>query len=187
VQCDSCGLVFVPSEFHLAPEQEKLRYAKHTNHKTDAAYVKYLSSVVSDVLSLPVVSPRILDFGSGPEHVLTDILNEQGARCVPHDPLYGITAPQTPGAFDIVVVCEAIEHMRNLPRELACMALLLKPGGFIYIHTQLYDVVDDFVSWWYIIDTTHINFFCRKTMDRAAQMAGRSVIRTNGKNTVVFR
>jgi hypothetical protein len=76
--------------------------------------------------------------------------------------------------------------MRNLPKELACMATLLQPGGFIYIHTQLYDKVSNFASWWYIIDTTHINFFCRKAMDHAAQMVGRSVIRTNGKDTAVF-
>lgn len=186
VQCESCGLTFVPEKYHINPQEEQLRYGKHTNHKTDKQYVAYLSSIAADVLTLPVASPRILDFGSGPEHVLADILNEAGASCAAHDPPYGLNAAGQHGSFDIIVACESIEHLRNLPREIRLISGLLAPAGFVYMHTQLRDHVSDFAMWWYIVDVTHINFFCEKTMGTVAQMLGKRIVRTNGKDTVVL-
>jgi Methyltransferase domain len=186
VRCDCCGLTFVPEEHHISPQQEILRYSRHTNHKTDKEYVAYLSSIAADVLLLPVASPRVLDFGSGPEHVLADILNGAGASCAAHDPLYGLNAAGQKGSFDIIVACESIEHVRNLPREIGLISGLLAPAGFVYVHTQLCDHVADFAAWWYIIDVTHINFFCGKTMGKVAQMMGKRIVRTNGKDNVIF-
>ncbi len=186
LQCESCGLIFVPEKVHLPPAEEKLRYAKHTNFAGDKSYVAYLSDIAADILTLPVTSPRILDFGSGPEHVLSDILNSRGAVCVPHDPLYGFDASGAAEKFDIVVLCETIEHVRNLPKELGLISLLVKPDGYVYIHTQLYDAVSDIGSWWYLVDVTHINFFCVRTMEKVGEMIGKRILSTNGKNTVVL-
>jgi SAM-dependent methyltransferase len=171
----------------VTPEEEKVRYSKHTNDKADKAYEAYLSAIANDVLDLGVESPRVVDFGSGPHHVLSDILNTRGARCVPHDPLYRLSALPSREPFDIVVACEVFEHLRSLPRELDCISRLLKPDGFVYIRTRLYDPVEDFLSWWYTKDITHINFFCEKTMQVAALMMGKRVVRTNGKDTVVLQ
>ncbi len=171
----------------MTPEEEKVRYSKHTNDKGDKAYEAYLSAIANDVLDLRKESPRIVDFGSGPHHVLSDILNERGAHCMPHDPLYGLFALPLQEPFDIVVACEAVEHLRNLPQELGLISKLLKPEGIVYIHTRLYDPAEDFLAWWYIKDVTHINFFCEKTMRVAAGMIGKRVVRTNGKDTVVLQ
>ncbi len=184
--CSSCGLIFVPSDFHVAFEEEKRRYSKHTNTKDSRQYVQYLSGIAIDALSLTVGSPGVLDFGSGPEHVLTDIFNSMGARCVPHDPLYDLRARDEPAQFDIVVACESIEHVRNLSLELEFISKVLKPTGLAYVRTQLYDSVTDFGSWWYKVDPTHINFFCKKAMEEMAKLLARKVLRTNGKDTTVI-
>ncbi len=186
-RCDACALIFVPEEFHVSPQEEKVRYSKHTNDKGDKAYEAYLSAIANDALDLQVESPRVVDFGSGPHHVLCDILNARGAHCVPHDPLYGLFALPSHEPFDIVVACEVMEHLRSLPQELGLISRLLKAEGFVYIHTQLYDPVEDFLSWWYTKDVTHINFFCEKTMRVAAGIMGKRVVRTNRKDTVVLR
>jgi SAM-dependent methyltransferase len=176
----------VPEGFHVSPAEEKLRYAKHTNTASDKNYVAYLSDIAADILTLPAASPRILDFGSGPEHVLSDILNKRGAVSVPHDPLYGFDVSAATGNFDIVVLCETIEHVRDLPRELGLISRLVKPEGYVYIHTQLYDDIPDMHSWWYLIDVTHINFFCMRTMEKIGEMIGKRILSTKEKNTVVL-
>jgi SAM-dependent methyltransferase len=186
VRCAACGLVFVPPEYHVSIEEEKLRYGKHTNDKGDKKYVAYLSDIADEVLGLPVKSPAVLDFGSGPQHVLADIVNGRGVRCVPHDPLYGLTAEGDGERFDIVVACEVFEHLRDLAAEISFISCIVKPGGFVYVHTQLYDGVKDFSSWWYIKDVTHINFFCGTTMETVGEMMRRKIVSTDTKSTVIF-
>jgi Methyltransferase domain len=186
LQCEFCGLIFVPEGFHVSPAEEKLRYAKHTNYASDRKYVDYLSDIAADILVLPVRSPRILDFGSGPEHVLSDILNGRGAVCVPHDPLYGLDASGSGEKFDIVVLCETMEHIRGLPAEFDLISRLVKPDGYVFVRTQLYDAVPDLRSWWYLVDVTHVNFFCVRTMEKVGELIGKRILSTNVKDTVVF-
>jgi SAM-dependent methyltransferase len=138
-------------------------------------------------LSLPVKSPRILDFGSGPEQVLADILTRRGVKCASHDPLYGISADKGGDRFDIIMACEVFEHLRDIQKEIRLISRLVKPGGFVYVHTQLYDDVKEFSSWWYIKDLTHINFFCEKTMGKVGEMIGKKIFSTNKKDTIIFR
>jgi SAM-dependent methyltransferase len=185
-RCPLCGLVFVPPEFHVSAEEEKLRYSKHTNTLENSAYVAYLSAVAHQALSLPALSPSVLDFGSGPQQVLADILAKRGVKCVSHDPLYGITAKDSDGQYDIIVACEVFEHLRDLNGELAFITQRVKPGGYLYVHTQMYDTIKDFASWWYLKDVTHINFFCETTMRMVAKKLGMALLSTNKKDTAVF-
>lgn len=187
ILCSSCGLVFVPAEHHLTQEQEKERYALHQNTPDNKEYIRYLSKIADTVQGIAVAPATICDFGSGREHVLSDIFNSRGARCVAHDPLYGMVA-EANGQFDIVVACETFEHLRNPRQELDYISRLVSPGGFIYVHTQLYDGVPvrDFSTWWYAGDPTHICFFCGKTMETVTKILGRKIIETNGKDTVIF-
>jgi hypothetical protein len=187
LRCSSCGLIFVPSDYHLSIEEEKFRYSKHTNTADDKNYVAYLSSIADTVLTLPVQTPHVLDFGSGPEQVLAGIINDRGVQCASHDPLYGISADKGGEQFDIVVACEVFEHLRDIQIDIRLISRLVKPGGFVYVHTQLYDEVKDFVSWWYIKDLTHINFFCTKTMEIVADMMGKKIYSTNKKNIMIFK
>jgi SAM-dependent methyltransferase len=186
-RCTSCHLIFVPKEYHLDPEEEKNRYSTHTNTLDDKKYVAYLSEIANSALALPVQSPRVLDFGSGPSQVLAKILNDRGVQCASHDPLYGIFADKGGERFDIIVACEAFEHLRDIQKEISLINRLLKPEGFLYVHTQLYDEVKDFPSWWYIKDQTHISFYCEKTMQAMAEMMGKKIYSTNKKDTVIFR
>jgi hypothetical protein len=187
ILCPSCGLIFVPAEHHLAPEQEKVRYGLHQNSPDNQEYIAYLSKIADKVLELSPGPVMACDFGSGREHVLSDILVSRGARCVAHDPLYGMAA-EAKGQFDMVVACESFEHLRNPRREVDFIRSLVKPGGFVYVHTQLYDdaLSRDFSGWWYAGDPTHICFFCGKTMETVAEILGRKIIESNGKDTVVF-
>jgi SAM-dependent methyltransferase len=185
--CGSCGLIFVPARYHLTPEKEKERYALHHNTPDNREYAAYLSKIADEVMELAGPHARICDFGSGGEHVLADILTSRGARCIAHDPLYGLTV-EAGGAFDIVAACESFEHLRDPRQSLEFIRRLLKPGGTVYVRTHLYnaEAAEKFSGWWYAQDKTHICFFCMRTMDAVAGILGREIIRTNGKDTIVF-
>jgi SAM-dependent methyltransferase len=187
LRCSSCNLIYVPPEYHLSTEEEKNRYSKHTNTSDDKKYVAYLSDVADNALALPVRSPRVLDFGSGPNQVLAGIINARGVYCASHDPLYGINADNGGELFDIIVACEVFEHLRDIKKEIRLIGSLLKPGGFVYVHTQLYDDVKDIPSWWYLKDPTHISFYCEKTMRTIAEILGKKIYSINKKDTVVLR
>lgn len=189
ILCNSCGLVFVPRENHLTPEEEKQRYALHHNSPDDRKYHDYLSSIADDVLRLVKGPCAVLDFGSGKNQVLATIMRARGAHAVAHDPLYGMSAGEDM-RFNVVVACEALEHLRDPRRDIDYIARVVMPAGYVYARTRLYDGVPDlsadFDAWWYAKDPTHICFFCGKTMEKVAEIVGKEIIETNGKDTVVF-
>jgi hypothetical protein len=172
VNCRDCGLVSVPPEFWLTADEERSRYAHHDNTAANEGYVKFLGQVADVVEGLVGPGMRILDFGSGQNAVLTDLLRARGRDCTAYDPLYGLgaSAPQT--TYDAVVVCEVIEHLRDPRGELHLLAACLAPGGHIVVRTQCYPSLGELGSWWYARDATHLNFFARRTLEVAAGLCG---------------
>lgn len=157
--CPVCELIFVPSDEWLSPEEEKTRYANHENGADNPDYVRYLTDISHETDRIPVASPMILDFGSGPEYVLTKVLRKRGFDCVPYDPVYGLGEENLTSQFDIIIICESIEHVRDIQKELILLQRVCKPQGYIVIHTEMYPRREDFLNWWYAMDPTHINFF----------------------------
>jgi hypothetical protein len=184
--CPACGLVFVPEAHWLTVEQERERYAHHDNRASNAGYRRFLGQVADVVVGLaaghstipPKVLPRTLDFGSGENAVLTCLLRERGLPCVAYDPLYTDDPSPLRQRYDIVVVCEVIEHLRQLRQELMTMQQCLNPGAPIVVRTRCYPSVAGITSWWYARDTTHINFFSEQALDFAARLCGRRSQRT---------
>jgi hypothetical protein len=159
--------VFVPPQYWLTLDAERERYAHHDNALTNRGYVHFLEAVADVVDGLALHKPRVLDFGSGEHAVLTTLFRDRGFDCTPYDPLYAATCVPT-GTFDVIVVCEVIEHLRELRAEMHTLRNLLSPAGHIVVRTQLYPSQAGFLSWWYTRDATHINFFVPKTLAYAA-------------------
>jgi 2-polyprenyl-3-methyl-5-hydroxy-6-metoxy-1,4-benzoquinol methylase len=180
-------LVFVPQRYHLSRHDEKARYALHTNTFDDPGYVDYLRRFCRELDAIPLAAgPTVLDFGSGPGFALTRLLrDEKGIDAHPYDPLYGIGMDAPGRTYDLVVLCEVIEHLRDLDTELATIRRLRSPGGYVAVRTEPYDETTDFTSWWYAHDPTHINFFHRDTMTVVAHRLNGRVVHTNGRNIFV--
>jgi SAM-dependent methyltransferase len=182
--CGDCGLVSVPRERWLSDDGEKARYELHDNSLSNAGYVKFLSQVadvatcvVDDVLRIPPGGAKVLDFGCGKEAVACRLLKDRGIDCRGYDPLYGRLLPES-GRYDIIILCEVIEHLRDIRGELALIGGLLREGGVIILRTQIYDSPASFPNWWYAQDPTHINFFNEKSLSVAAGMAGKRLEKT---------
>jgi len=172
VHCPDCGLVFVPREFWVNEDEERARYAHHDNSLSNEGYVRFLGQVADVVAGLEPKPGRVLDFGSGDSAVLTSILRRRGFDCAAYDPIYGLGQAALRDQYDTVVVCEVIEHLRDLRADLALLKECLAPGGRVVVRTQVYPSVATIPTWWYARDATHINFFGKQTLAFAANLCG---------------
>ncbi len=186
VHCPSCGLVFVPSEFWLSEDDERARYAHHDNLPSNEGYVKFLGQVADVVAEIGLAQPRVLDFGSGENAVLADILRRRGFDCATYDPLYDKGQSALGSRYDIVVVCEVIEHLRDLRGEMRTLEDCLGRGGCVVVRTQCYPSVAEVASWWYARDATHLNFFAERTLACAAGLCGLRCTRTREPDIFVW-
>ena len=187
VHCRGCGLVFVLERQWVTVEDERARYAHHDNTAANEGYVKFLGQVAAVVEGLPEPEAPILDFGSGEHAVLTEMLRGRGLDCVAYDPRYGIGGDALHGRYDVVVLCEVIEHLRDLRAELARLAECLRPGGSIVVRTRCYPSVAELPAWWYARDPTHINFFAPAALAVAAALCDRVCQPTAEPDIFVWR
>lgn len=168
--CPDCGLIFVPATDHLSLSDEKTRYDLHDNDADHEGYLRYLGEMADAVRTRIKPPARILDFGSGKNAILTTLLRETGFDCTPYDPLYSIGLDELQLRYDAIILCEVIEHLRDLPGEIAKIKHALNPGGSVFIRTRLYPPIEEFPHWWYKNDPTHINFFSYATIDKMAKI-----------------
>jgi hypothetical protein len=188
IMCENCTLVSVPEMYHLSVDQERQRYSLHDNTARNDGYVRFLGEVADIIDTYAAPEARILDYGCGKNAVLTDLLVKRGRRCDPFDPLYEYPLEtDSDGAYDIVIMCEVIEHCRNLRAVLDGVRRLLTPSGAVVVRTQLYPSHGDIARWWYAQDLTHVNLFSWKAVEEAAALLGRSAAPTVSADIFVIR
>jgi hypothetical protein len=172
LHCPDCGLVFVPESRWLTVEAERARYAHHDNTATNEGYARFLGEVADVVCGLTLPGARVLDFGSGEHAVLAGLLLQRGREGVAHDPLYDIGPDALRARYDAIVLCEVIEHLRDLRAELSNIVTCLAPGARVVVRTRCYPSIAELPSWWYARDPTHIRFFASRTLELAARLCG---------------
>ncbi len=176
LHCPACGLVFVPDREYPTVAAERSRYDRHDNTPTNLGYRRFLSEVADAVDRLDLGAGTILDFGAGEHAVLTQLLQERGRRARDYDPLYGRGLNALAERYDLVIVCEVIEHLRDLTGELTRLESCLHPGGRVLLRTQIHPSVDDIADWWYSRDPTHLNFFARDTLATVAALLRKTAV-----------
>lgn len=186
-RCDVCDLIFVPTTQFVPIDAERERYVLHDNTADHAGYRLFLNEVADVAACSTPPGGCILDFGSGRHAVLTSMLRERAYRCTAYDPLYGIGPDALSRAYDTVILCEVIEHLREVDRELAIITNLVLPGGALVIRTRTHPGLYSFGSWWYKNDCTHINFFGNKTIRRIAERFGYDGTEVGGGEIAVLK
>ncbi len=61
--------------------------------------------------------------------------------------------------YDFITATEVVEHLHHPFAELQRLWHTLKAGGYLGIMTSRYDTIEDFNSWHYKLDPTHVLFF----------------------------
>ena len=169
LRCRKCGLIYVPRDELLAPEEEKARYDLHENDASDPGYRKFLQQLTRPLLARIEPPPQFgLDFGSGPGPVLAQMLEARGYPMTCYDPYYAPNTDALDKTYDFVTCSEVVEHFNQPAREWRLLLNLLKPGGWLGIMTTLVNDLDQFPEMHYITDATHVSFYSRQTFDYLA-------------------
>lgn len=195
-KCERCDCIFVPEQFHLSEKHEVERYEEHNNEDA-TEYRQYLQRMVEPVIDLFRTTEgsdiwQIIDYGAGPVPVLQRMMKEEGYQVEITDKYF--SDEETPNSrYDLVISTEVVEHFRKPNTDWDNLLLLVKPGGYVAVMTQLWQprlgqTKEDFLRWHYRGDPTHIIFYAEPTIEYIAEVFDLSIVFFNKKNgTVIFQ
>ncbi|MFA5495920.1 MAG: class I SAM-dependent methyltransferase [Porticoccaceae bacterium] len=163
LRCPACRLIFVPSAFHLPPQQEKAHYDTHQNDPRDSGYRRFLARLADPLAERLAPGASGLDYGCGPGPTLSLMLEERGHSVALYDAYYR----QDPGAldasYDFITATEVAEHLSAPGAVFDLLWSKLRPGGWLALMTSMWQGVGEFAAWHYKNDPTHISFFAPET------------------------
>lgn len=166
-RCQRCDLIFVPAKFFLSAEAEKTRYQQHNNDPSDQKYCRFLSRIIPPMI--PHLSPNAtgLDFGCGPfpdeKPALAMLFEQAGFPMKIYDPFFAPDKKPLHQKYDFIVSTESIEHFYRPFDEVNALFKLLLPSGVLGIMTRRHESIDDFASWGYKDDPSHVCFFSKQS------------------------
>lgn len=164
-RCSNCRAVLMDSDDYPTPKQEIERYESHDNDVEDPRYQEFVSPLVELVQEHFGPGHLGLDFGSGTGPVITKMLQELHYRINLFDPFFDNHPEVLELNYDYIVSCEVIEHFHNPYSEFKKLRSMLKPGGALFLKTDLYSDDLDFHTWYYKGDETHVFFYHPKTFE----------------------
>lgn len=160
--CTGCGCILRDESEWPDSADEKARYDLHRNNKDDYGYLKFIAPILQAAeKDFKPGTHEGLDYGSGPEPVLSEKLRDFGFNMNCYDPFYSPQPEVLEKEYDFITCCEVMEHFRNPRFEFERLAALLKPGGMLYCKTALYENTIAFADWYYKNDPTHLFFYTR--------------------------
>lgn len=185
--CNACGFIYKQPTFHVGLEQEKARYLEHHNDERNIAYKTYLEQFIQSHISPLKGIKTILDFGSGPTPLLAQLLALKGFEVTDYDPFFHNDLDYQNNTYDLIILTEVLEHIFDPLTALEHLLPLLEKGGKILIMTQFRDMnIEDFLTWWYRRDITHVSFFNNQTFTCIADYLNLEIIENNHKDVILY-
>lgn len=183
--CARCLLLFVDPVERPTAEEAARRYRRHENSIEDDRYVRFLARLLDPVVEQLTPGSRGLDFGSGPEPVLAELVRRRGFTCEIYDPVFAPGPPVPP--YDFLLASEVCEHFVDPAAEFARMRALLRPGGLLGIMTELWAEETALASWSYLSDPTHVAFYRAETFEWISREFGWERVASDGHRVVLLR
>ena len=181
--CENCGFLCKADEFVLSSKDEFKRYLNHNNSNNEG-YVKYQENFFHEIHRF--LGKKVLDYGCGDNHILAEILVENGFDAMYYDLYFYPEEKYKKHLYDAIILEEVIEHLKDPISVLADLISLVDKGGKIIIRTNFIptNVFDG--KWWYLRDTTHISFFDVKTFKYISNLLPLTIIHCNDKDLIIF-
>ena len=171
--CNVCDLVFVPSSFLVSSKEEKAKYDHHQNSPEDEGYCQFLDRLLLPLTKHLKEGDNGLDFGSGPGPTLSVLMQKRGYEMALYDIFYHDSPEVFEQTYDFITTTEVIEHLHHPLQEIQRLWSCLKVGGVLGIMTAFR--VEDFSTWYYKRDLTHVRFFTPESFTWLAQTLGASL------------
>ncbi len=178
-------MIQVGTEHLPSLHSQKTHYDSHQNGPQYPGYLKFLNRLVKPMLHYLKKDMQGLDYGCGPGPAISHLLDKEEIRCEDYDPVYFPISIE--GPYDFLFATESFEHFHDPHGEIMKIDLLLKPGGIIGLMTEGYDSLEEFKSWYYIRDYTHVCFFHQKTFEWITQNLNWEMIFTDHKRVFIFK
>lgn len=177
--CPICDLVQLNPEQQMDWVEEKSRYATHNNDSGDPRYQAYLDQMWNRLE--PYLKPGDcgLDYGCGPEPALALWAQQRGWKMEHYDPHFFNHPERLKPSYDFVTCTEVVEHFRHPLENWQSLSQLLTSGSYLGVMTQWLDSWENFESWYYHRDPTHIAFYSDKVFYWIAQEFEWSILYMN--------
>ena len=173
--CESCDLVFVPTEFHVSAFAARERYLTHDNDPDNVDYRRFLSRLWDELRAHLPEGARGLDYGAGPGPALAAMIEEDGYSAALYDPLFHPDETVLADTYDFITCTETIEHFATPRADFLQLHRLLVPGGRLGIMTDMLEDKGGFADWYYHRDPTHVVFYTRRTFRWIGEWLGLEV------------
>lgn len=184
--CSRCWLVYMDKRDHLSADEEKRRYSFHQNSIDDAGYVGFLGRVLNPAMEYLSVGMVGIDYGCGPNPVLSQMLTDRGMVCNYYDPFFFPKLDKSK-KYEFVFATECFEHFFSPDYELKQICEILNKGGILGIMTEMYSDVSNFAGWYYKNDPTHVCFYCKKTIEYICEIYGFNELYNDSQRVIILR
>jgi hypothetical protein len=188
-RCDICGFIYLDDTYMVDKVQEKKQYDQHNNSLENEGYVQ----MFEDLIDLSIEPYReniqtVLEFGSGPEPVLAELLERRALEVDIYDLYYSSQKIYEGKKYDLITSTEVFEHLEKPLEVLGLLVKNLHENAYVVLMTKFPPKGDnEFLAWWYRRDPTHISFFTPKSFEVIAERVGLKVLKIINENIVVFQ
>lgn len=187
-RCQACHAVFKDPEVHLSSTLEKARYDTHNNTLDNEGYVQYLTTFIDKAVWPFIQHGNALDYGCGPGPVLGELLRKRGFDVSNYDPFYLPNEALLKQTYDLITITEVLEHVFEPNVVFQTLAQALKPEGILAVMTSFVPVSnDDYLTWWYKRDATHVVFYHLKSFETLAKRYGFKVLHTDQQKIITLK
>lgn len=186
-QCPNCEAIFMDPEFFPTQAIELKKYLEHHNDLDNEGYVNFLENFIDSTVVPVLKSGHILDYGSGPNPVLSVLLKRRGYSVDIYDPYFHQNDPSNK-SYDLITSTEVVEHFHHPRTSFEHMVQFLKPEGYLCILTLFHkNDMHHFEDWFYQRDPTHVIFYRPKTLQVLADILNLELIEHNDYRYAIFK
>ena len=187
-ECPVCLLITKDESIHISESEEISIYLRHENSLDNHGYVNYLMNYIEQGVLPYIKEGNVLDFGSGPEPVLSHLLKSLGFQVDLYDYYFAPEKIYEDKQYDLITSTEVIEHIKNPVEAFHLFHKHLKPNGILSLMTLFYPKdKNTFFDWFYIRDHSHITFFAPETMLYIAKKTGFELLDHNAHRITVLK
>lgn len=187
--CCECEFIFKNKSDFVSSDDELKQYNNHNNTMDSPGYVDMFEKFINDTFLEHINDIKnVLEFGSGPGPVLSELLKQRGLNVDIYDKYFSPKKVYEGKKYDLITSTEVIEHIEDTKEIFEFFAEHIKKDGYLALMTQFHtNDAEDFQKWWYKNDPTHICFFRPKTFEVLAQKNGFKVLRNDFKKSILLQ